>query len=147
MAHVRSGIEFERRVYDVDGENAVRCVVFDEWHGCGCGAALALLLVFDVRAELRAEAPDPVSQERGARLAEVVLASLRDPALLDGVDWALMPIHRTSSSGRRSSTHGHVGSHAYAGGSAGGERRRSARKMSISGAIHGLVSASQPSRR
>ena len=30
MAHVRSGVEFERRVYDVDGENAVRCVVFDE---------------------------------------------------------------------------------------------------------------------
>ena len=30
MAHVRSGIEFERRVYDVEGETAVRCVVFDE---------------------------------------------------------------------------------------------------------------------
>ena len=67
--------------------------------------------------------------------------------LLDGVDWTLMPISRSSSSGRRSSS-GYVGSsHASQSGGPSVERRRSARKMSISGAIHGLVSGSQPARR
>ena len=57
-----------------------RCVVFDGWQDCGCGALHALLLTFDLRP--RAE-PDPLSHERGCTFVDVVLHPFDDPSLVD----------------------------------------------------------------